>query len=299
MQAHFSGISTLGKGLLSDEYQSQVKARFSQTLNGKSNPSSSQSDHYYSVMVEHLFGGSEAPIRSGKDGMTIENATKCDFDFLTSGDRKLIASMYQYAEAINIDVKYIQSFAMDLGDYRQHDNGQILGDCNEGTYDMQGHKVTYSFTEKDQATIDSLLESNALASSGIDRGFISHITTPGKGVLGHFGSFQFLQHMVEVTAGEEPTVPADEFRHFKPNTKEERFVRTLSEEVFPFPEPDVVCKNGHCEVTEVGKKNGVKLDSAMSATTPDFDLKADLVESLFQRIIDPQTQKKCGLSGLQ
>ncbi|MFC0118827.1 hypothetical protein ACFFK7_12970 [Pseudoalteromonas xiamenensis] len=45
-------------------------------------------------------------------------------------------------------------------------------------------------------------------------------------------------------------------------------------------------------MTEVGKKNGIKLDSAMSATTPDFDLKADLVESLFQRIIDPQTQKQ-------
>jgi hypothetical protein len=97
--------------------------------------------------------------------------------------------------------------------------------------------------------------------------------------------------MVEVTAGEETSATPNEFTEF--TRAEEQYVITASEEVVrPRIEPDVVCKNGHCEVTEKGRENGVTLKGENNNFTPEFDLQADFLESFLQRKINTETKEE-------
>lgn len=292
LSSHIDSLSSLGEAMISDEYSTQATSQFKFTLNElglDTSKKDAQSEYYYNVMIEELFGGRELEVQSGVNGMSLFNIMKHPLEFLTQGDRDLFANMYEYADKNDVDFDYISRLAIDLGDYRKHDNGNLMGSTNTGHFDVDGHQLNFNFTEKDQATINSLLDNDALALTSIDQGFISFITDPGFGALSHGGNYQFLQHMVEVTAGVETTVPPEEFKIFEGFSGiEDRYIKTASEERFPMPEPDVVCKNGHCEVTEKGHKNGVTLDND-KGVMPTFD---KLHDSFLQQRTHPETQDK-------
>ncbi|NOU51711.1 hypothetical protein HG263_14335 [Pseudoalteromonas sp. JBTF-M23] len=294
LTSHIESFSALSKAMVSQEYGPQTTLQFESALKEQGLAHSAtpkHATHYYAVMVDDIFGDNEPEVQSGVNGMSHSNVLKSPYEFLTREDRTLLSEMYQYAEQNNVDFKYIKRLASDLGDYRKHNDGKLLGNANEGTFDSAGHKVTFSFTDKDQATIDELLAGEGLFATKIDKGFISFITEPGQGALSHVGSYQFLQHMAEVTAGLEPSTSADEFSIFKGfASADERYVRTLSEEVYPMPEPDVVCKNGHCEVTEKGRENDVTLASE-SGNYVSPDLASELSEPLYQKRLNTQTQE--------
>ncbi|KZN44757.1 hypothetical protein [Pseudoalteromonas luteoviolacea] len=56
---------------------------------------------------------------------------------------------------------------------------------------------------------------------------------------------------MEETAGVQTSISAGSFGLFKDFAgTDERYVMSISEEAITKPEPDVVCKNGQCEVTE-------------------------------------------------
>lgn len=291
LSSHIGSFSSFSAAMISDEYSTQATSQFKFTLNElglDTSKTDDQSEHYYDVMIEELFGGRELEVQSGVNGMSLSNVMRSPLEFLTQGDRDLLADMYEYADKNDVDFDYISRLAIDLGDYRKHDNGNLMS-SRTNLLDMDGHKLSFNFIEKDQTTIDSLLDSDALALTGIDQGFISFITDPGFGPLSHEGNYQFLQHMVEVTAGVETTLSPEEFKIFEGFSGiEDRYIRTASEEVFPMPEPDVVCKNGHCEVTEKGHQNGVTLDND-KGTMPTFD---KLHNSFLEQRTHPETQDK-------
>ncbi|OCQ18259.1 hypothetical protein A7985_24405 [Pseudoalteromonas luteoviolacea] len=295
LHAHTQSFSTLSKGMISDHYAANAQSQFKAAIteSGKaSNTVTSQSEHYYAVMVKDIFAGNEPDVLSGVDGMSFSNVSKSPFEFLTQEDRTLLAGMYEYADQNDIDFEYIKRLASDLGDYRKHNDGKLVSNFNNGHFDEHGHQLNVSFTAKDQATIDSLISSNALSSSKLDQGFVSFITEPGLGALSHVGSYEFLQHMVEVSAGVETSISADKFEVFKGfSGKEERYVMSASEDVFVQSEPDVVCKNGHCEVTEKGRQNGVTLAKDKETLSPALDLKTESIESLIQQLKNTETQE--------
>ncbi|WP_299268273.1 hypothetical protein [uncultured Psychrosphaera sp.] len=291
--SHTDSFSDLSKAMISSDYNSQASAQFKSTLNElglTTTDDNSQFEHYYEVMVERIFGGNEPPVQSG---VTTENLLKIPAEFLTQEDRDTIAGMFQYADENDIDTHYIMLLAFDLGGYRQFDNGEMLGSYNGNHFDSEGHLLSISFTDEDQTTIDNLFASDALSSTSLDKGFISFITdsASGTGALSHAGSYEFLQHMVEVTAGVETSATPNEFTEF--TRAEERYVITASEEVVLHRvEPDIVCKNGHCEVTEKGRENGVTLKGENNNFTPEFDLQADFLESFLQRKINTETKEE-------
>lgn len=294
--SHINSFSSFSKAMVSDEYSSQATSQFESILNEQglaNNKDESQSEYYYGIMVEDIFEGNEPEVQSGVDGMSLSNIMKSNYEFLTQEDKALLADVYEYADKNDIDFKYIQQLASDLGNYRKHDNGKILDNFNNGHFNIEGNQLTVSFTDKDQMTIYSLLDNDGLPSSAIDKGFISFITEPGMGALSHIGSYQFLQHIVEATTGIETSVSADEFKVFEGYPSiDDRYVITASEESFPRPKPDIVCKNGVCEVTEQGRNNNITLEQGGSTFMPAFDLKSESIESLWQLRMNTETQEK-------
>lgn len=292
LQTHVSSFSALSKMMVSEQYVSNAQSQFAATVNEHSKASSkntNQSEHYYAVMVKEIFAGDEPDILSGADGMSLSNASKSPFEFLTQEDRELLSGMYEYVDQNDIDFKYIKRLASDLGDYRKHNNGKLVSNFNDGHFDASGRQLTVDFTAEDRATIDYLLSSDGLSSSKLDQGFISFMTEPGLGALSHVGSYQFLQHMVEVTGGIETSVSATDFKTFKDfSSTGERYVLSTSGEAINIPEPDVVCKNGHCEVTEKGRQNGVILEQDREVFQPAFDSKSASVEFLMQQLTDTE-----------
>lgn len=285
LDTHINALSPIANAMLDESYRSEATAQFQSTLdqlNTKASQTTEQSQHYYDVMVKELFGGTEPKVKNGATGMSLDNLTTSYYEFLTGEDRQLLADIYEYADQNEIDFQYIRRLASDLGDYRKHDNGRLLNNFNTGHFDSEGHKLTVSFPEKTQAIIDDMETSGA--SGRLDQGFLSFITEPGTGALSHVGNFEFLQHVAEVTAGMEPSIGTDEFTQFKEfKSRDERYIITASEEKTLFPEPDVTCVNGVCEVTEKGRRNGVTLEGETPPLPPSLELNQNLLDTLLQR----------------
>lgn len=292
---HSQTFSELGKAMLPDDYLSQVQSHFEsalQDMNLSAHTMSNQTEHYYMLMVTDLFAGNEPKVHNGAEGMSSHNLERSNYDFLTQKDRFMLADMYQYAEKSGIDFEYIQKLASDIGNYRRHDDGKLLSNFNEGHFNTEGQKLTVGFTQRDQAYIDRLMNNGALSSSALDAGFISFITDPGFGALSHQGSYQFLAHIAEVTAGIATSDSATQFKTFSAlNSIDERYVMTQSEESISLPEPDVTCKNGVCEVTEKGRKNGVTLTQNTQVLAPPIEFKPAQFDTLLHLQTDPDTQK--------
>ncbi|KZN44758.1 hypothetical protein [Pseudoalteromonas luteoviolacea] len=166
--------------MIFEQYVSNAQSKFETAINeqGKApHKATSQSEHYYTMTVKEIFAGNEPNVISGVDGISRSNASKSLLEFLTRKGRLLLAGMYEYADQSDIDFKYIQSLASVLGDYRKHNDGKLINNFNNGHFDEHGHQLRVGFTEKNQATIDSLLSGNALSSSNLDQRFVSFIRT--------------------------------------------------------------------------------------------------------------------------
>lgn len=151
------------------------------------------------LMLSRLFhtedSTTEPPVLSGSKGMS-EHGLMLPHNFLTQGDRKLLAEMYEFADEQGADLEHVDRLAWDLGLYRQRDNGKAITSFNDGrSYDLEGRVRTVSFTEKDAATAERVLQSDALNSTKLDQGFLSYILDPGYGYT-HASDFEFLEQMV-------------------------------------------------------------------------------------------------------
>ena len=219
-------------------------------------------------MVSRLFGGTEPEVANGAQGMSTSNIGRSAFEFLTREDRALVAEMYAYAQEQGTDLTHVDRLAEDLGDYRQHDNGRLSSNFNNGThYDVQGRQLTVSFNEQDAATAERILNGTAISSTRLDQGFLRHILDPGYGALSNTSDLGFLEQMVTKFSSEGSAQSSldSRFATYTPVISiKDNIVLSASEDVKLKPfEPDITNVNGVWTVTEKGAAAGITLDQVI------------------------------------
>ncbi|MHB0764896.1 hypothetical protein ACYCFC_11065 [Stutzerimonas sp. NM35] len=224
----------------------------------------------YDLMVSRLFGGKEPAVANGAQGMSANNIGRSAYDFLTYEDRALLSDMYAYAQDEGADLTYVDRLAEELGDYRQHDNGRLRSNFNNGhNYDAQGHQLTVSFNDKDTATASRILNGSAIGSTRVDWGFLRHILDPGYGALSNTSDLGFLEQMVTKFSAEgaAQTSLGSQYTTYTPVTNiKDNIVLNASEDVKLKPfEPDITNVNGVWAVTEKGAAAGITLESLFTS----------------------------------
>lgn len=189
------------------------------------------------------------------------------YDFLTEGDRDLLANVYTYAQQQGVDLRYVDMLALDLGTYRKY--GQVQSSSNVGIYNLNGQKETFSFTAQDTATANAILNGSAMASTQFDSGFLQYELNPGFS-FDHVANFAFLQQVVEHFSGagggqNQPL--AQQFGSFLPNGQNNFVVATASAVTLPPSEPDDMNINGVPVITAKGIRNGYTIQNGVPVKT--------------------------------
>jgi hypothetical protein len=182
------------------------------------------------LMVSRLFGGVEPPVIEGKLGMSLANSGYSDRNFLTHQDRELLSDVYRYAVDNDIDMIHIDVLAREIGNYRRHDNGRIMGSANGGSYTSEGWQVTVSFIDRDAAIASRLLSGAAINSTRFDQDFLRYILNPGFGAIGNSGNFPLIEHLVNYFSAEAGSVspPGDQFSRYVEGETGKYYVRHVS-----------------------------------------------------------------------
>lgn len=150
------------------------------------------------IMLSRLFRSNAPnatpPVMSGVHGMDIGNGTLSVY-YLTESDRTLVSDMYAYAQQQGADPQYVDTLALTLSEYRQHDNGRLAGGFNGNEFDSQGHQLTSSYSPADTATATRILNGDAINSTRLDHGFLNHILNPTN-ALSNASNMGFMEQMV-------------------------------------------------------------------------------------------------------
>lgn len=225
----------------------------------------SSSSYGRDLMVSRLFFGLEPGVSDGAQGMSVANMGRFPYEFLTRDDRNLLSQMYAYTQEQGADLAFVDRLANELGEYRKHDNGRLLGNFNSGhNYDAQGYQLTVSFNDKDAATVARILNGTSINSTLIDRGFLSFILDPGFGAIGNNSSYEFLEQMVTKFSDEGAMQAAlgSQFDTYVPVINlSDNIVMTRSQDVKILrADPLVINDKGVWSVTEQGRAAGYSLD---------------------------------------
>lgn len=205
------------------------------------------------LMMSRLFGDADTE-PAVQTTLTKSNISMSSYNFLTSGDRDMLSNLYATAQEKGIDLNYVDDLARDLGDYRMF--GPVQGSANNGIYDIEGHKLTYAFTNTDTATASRIQNSNKLSGSVLPSGFLDYELDPGFS-FNHRSSFDFLELIVN-----NPTMDGDSasrFSTYQSQGKNNYVIKTADEVTLDTTEPDFSSVDGVFSVTETGKKHGFSL----------------------------------------
>ncbi|EPJ77484.1 hypothetical protein CFII64_25389 [Pseudomonas sp. CFII64] len=218
------------------------------------------------IMLDRLYGGRESPVMDGAEGMLFKNVGRSSLEYLTKQDRQLLSDIYAYVRDKNVDMTYVDTLAGDLGDYRQCDNGRIVGTFNSGhQYNSQGWQLSVDFTEKDSATASRMLQGSAIASTRLDQGFMRYMLDPGH-ALGSWVDFDFLEHVVTRFSAEAHTATSLDNQFSTYVWKNNNYVMTTSSTVrIQRPDPDFITENGVRRLTEKGRALGYTLEEFTGA----------------------------------
>ncbi|QQN25923.1 hypothetical protein [Pseudomonas syringae group genomosp. 3] len=159
--------------------------------------------------------------------------------FLTRDDRRLLGDIYEFARDQGADLSYVDDLAFGLASYREKDDGRIWARHNQGkTYDLEGHKVSYSFTDKNAETAKRIINGDALKSTRLDQGFVRFITDKDFGALGH-NHFEFMEKVISQfsTTGDKSQQLGPDFAVYK--SQKGDHIRTLSKEKYTLGEGDI------------------------------------------------------------
>ncbi|WP_423242148.1 hypothetical protein [Pseudomonas viridiflava] len=153
-------------------------------------------------------------------------------EFLTRDDRQLLGEVYEWAREQGADLAYVDELGSRLAFYREKDDGRISARGNTGLdYNREGHKVYHSFTDKDAASAQRILESGALKTTRLDHGFIRFITDKDYGAIYH-NDFDFMEQVINrFSNGEDESQPLTP-RFAKREYLKNNYVRTLSKEKY-------------------------------------------------------------------
>lgn len=163
---------------------------------------------------------------------TVETRMQPSVNFLTESDRDLLSQAFEFAQEQGADLHYVDVLAFELALYRQADNGRIMLPLNQGKdFDLEGHKVSYSFTPKDTATASRILKSEALNSTQLDKGFIRYSTHKDYGVFHHV-NFEFMEQIINKFSSNGDNVPPLDSKFYRYESPKENYIKHLSKEVY-------------------------------------------------------------------
>jgi hypothetical protein len=150
---------------------------------------------------------------------------------LNKEDRLLLGEIYEFAQSEVIDLAYVDRLGHALANYRGYDDGRRLHPHNQGKeYDLEGHRVSYSFTDKDAITAERIKASSSLLITRLDRGFIDFDTDKNRSSLRH-SDFEFLELIVNRFSGADESIPVNG-RFQKHEHVKNDFVKHVSKEVY-------------------------------------------------------------------
>jgi hypothetical protein len=211
------------------------------------------------LMMSRLFGVDDpSKLPQIQTRYTMETSMMGPSHFLTQGDRATLANIYAYAESQGMDLEYVDLLAFDMGIYRQEMTSGVtfLNRNDGGFYDMEGHLKTWSFTEKDAATAERILNGSAIGATALDRGFLQFELDPGYNA-NHGANFDFLEAMVNHFSAADTPAPANgAFASFRPEGLDNYIVHTSEDVQLPPSDPDITGLDGVFTITETGYKNG-------------------------------------------
>ncbi len=193
--------------------------------------------------------------------------------YLTEEDRVMLSDLYVEAQRQGVDLRNVDSLAFDLGYYRQGSSLNLANANDGGVYDLEGHQLTYYFSDRNAAIAERILTSDGLSSSRLDKGFLERILNPGMTPV-HDVDFGFLEEVLNKFGPSAPKAgqPFDskfsEFIH----TREEGIVQVkASAEVvldLSSDKTETECINGVFRITEYGYRLGLRLVNGMPVQGP-------------------------------
>ncbi len=223
-------------------------------------------NHGRQLLVARLYDGREPAVYDGTT-MSPESSALSSYLYLSQQDRQLMSEIYSYAESQNMDLTHVDMIASDIGEYRRHNDGRLMGSFNSGNnYNIEGWQVTVSFIESDAAAASRLLNGGAINSTRFDQGFLRYILDPGFGALGHRADFPFLEHVVTRFSAEADTLTSADGRfseYASPPMGEDFVLNTSTTVRLPVVEPDIITENGVSRLTDKGRALGIELEDGL------------------------------------
>lgn len=215
------------------------------------------------LMMSRLFGDSNAnpPVQTQ---LTSETMALKGVNFLTESDRNMLSDLYAKAQQDGVDLRYVDDIAQDMGDYRMF-SGVMANRNNGNSYDNNGHRQTFKFTEEDASVANRILNGNNTGSSPIDSGFLQYELDPGFSST-HLAHFDFLEDAMNKFGSDKPFDA--KFSSYQ-QVRNDRFVVETDREVtLQTEEPDWGSIDGVFYVTEKGMKNGFRLEGGKVVQDP-------------------------------
>lgn len=196
--------------------------------------------------------------------------------YLNMEDRALLAEMYEFAQSENIHLNYVDHLGRELAEYRGSDNGvHRLPHNRGGMFDMQGHMLSYTFTDVDARAAQRARDNPGIATTRLDNGFLSFQTDDDYSSMSHC-DFDFLDLVISrFSASPESAVVSGRFQTHQYMNK--NYIEHVSTEVYDFR--NLSGKKGDPDVAD-------KPASKVSDPVPSVDL-----SSSFRQIMRQYLQK--------
>src|ERR1700712_5581145 len=151
--------------------------------------------------------------------------------YLSKDDRVLLGDIYEFAQLEGIDLEYVDRLGFNLAEYRGSDDGRRMNPHNRGDFfDLEGHMLSYSFTDEDTVAAKKVRESPALQTTRLDRGFIAYDTDKDYSSMFH-SHFGFLELVVNRFSASSDLMPVDG-RFTRHQYTKHDYIEHVSKEVY-------------------------------------------------------------------
>lgn len=244
-------------------------------------PNSTVSISGQALLQQRVFCGREPLYLSKPPGNMSWAMYPIPVDFLTKQDCELLSQVYEFAQNSGADLGFVDNLGSNLADYRSNNNGRIMSPHNRGRmFDGEGHKVSYTFTDKDAATVKRILASDAIKTTQLDLGFIRFQTNVDYGALS-YNNFEFMEQVIDKFSAKGADVPPLDARFLRYEYGKQTCVTHLSKERYEFG-PNGPVRKGTAAANAndpLGTLNKKKNSLKTKTTAP------ETVQDMFRRIM--------------
>jgi len=178
------------------------------------------------LLKQRIFDGGEPRYRPIAQANMYLRVT----DFLTKQDCQLLSEAYEFAQESGADLEFVDNLGFSLAEYRSKDNGRHMHPHGD-TLDGEGHLVSFSFLDKDAATIKRILASDELKTTRLDQGFIRFKTDVNYSATS-LNCFEFLEQVINKFSAKGADVPPLDARFSRYEYPSKKFNMHLSTEKY-------------------------------------------------------------------